>query len=97
MYIVDGVKWYKSGEVAQLVGRSRLTIQLWNKWSDAEEEAGRERFIPAPKILPNKYKVWSEEDVEKMIAFRDTMVRGSMAKYNKTLWTKKSEQQEAND
>jgi len=86
MKLINGVRYYTKKEVAELVGVSPQTIQLYHKWSEQREKQGLERFIPKPYRLVNGYKLWSERDVEKIKAFRAGLERGDLAEYSKQQW-----------
>lgn len=101
MKVIDGVKYYSCSEVAMLVGRSESTIRKWDKYSYILQEQGKRRLIPAPKRMndytirdiktgepkkcPGK-RLWSEEQVKKIIKFCKTLKKGVMTPYNRTQW-----------
>lgn len=95
MVILDGVRYYTKKEVAEILGVSPQTIQLYFKWSKEREEKGEARFIPAPKRLENGYKVWNDEQIEQIREFRESIERGDLADYSKQQWyhNKKAEEQ----
>jgi hypothetical protein len=86
MKIIKGEKYYKKREVADLVGKSPQTINLWDKWSREREEAGEERLIPKPIRLDNNYRYWHEDDIEKIKEFADNIEYGDLAKYSRRQW-----------
>lgn len=88
---------FSKKEVAELVGRSPLTIHHWDKWSDEREECGEERFIPKAVRIgkgETKYRYWTNEDVEKIKEFANWVAenRGEMAKYSRRCWGNKDKE-----
>lgn len=68
MKIINGVKFYTSGEVAYFVGRIRETVQEWDKKSEMLEDLGQERLIPKP-VRINTWRYWREEQLSEIIKF----------------------------
>ena len=94
MRIINGIRYYTKKEVAELVGVTAQTIQLYHKWSEEREQAGLSRFIPAPMRLENGYKMWTERDVATIKQFRAGMERGDLAEYSKQQWSYKTKAEE---
>lgn len=85
---INGVKYYRVSEVCKMVGRSHTTIT--RVWYGAEEYA-KEHNIHFPFVLPTYRtdldkkgsRYWSEEGVQKLIQFRDRILPGDLAFYNR--------------
>ena len=92
MKIIGGKMYYKKREVADLVGRSPQTINLWDKWSREEVEQGGSRFIPEPLRLDNNYRYWSEDDIPKIREFASNIQYGDLSKYSKKHWGERGEE-----
>lgn len=90
MKLLDGEMYFSKKEVAQLVGRSALTIHNYDVWSREREEKGIDRFIPKPIIIDG-VRFWSNTDVEKIKEFLKWIEehRGAMVEYSKRYWSKK--------
>lgn len=86
MKILEGKRYFKKREVADIVGRSAQTINLWDKWSREREENGEERLIPKPMRLENNYRYWCEEDIDKIKEFANNIEYGDLAKYSRRQW-----------
>lgn len=88
MKVIDGVKYYRISEVCKRVERSQTTIT--RVWYGAAEYA-KENNIHFPFALPKfrndldqkKTRYWSEEGVKKLIKFRDSIMPGDLAFYNR--------------
>ena len=85
---IDGVKHYRISEVCEKVGRSQSTII--RVWYGAAEYAAANNihfpfFLPAYRTDQDKKgtRYWSEEAVEKLIKFRDSIRPGDLAFYNR--------------
>lgn len=92
MKIVNGIRYYTKKEVADLVGRTPLTIHNYDMWSNEREANGEERFIPQP-LLIGSYRYWSDDDVEVIKEFFKwvSQNRGSISKYSKRCWGKRGQ------
>ena len=85
---INGVKYYRISEVCKMVGRSQTTIT--RVWYGAANYAKKQN-IHFPFYLPKfrndldgkKTRYWSEEGVRKLIKFRDSIVPGDLAFYNR--------------
>lgn len=88
MKVIDGVKYYRISEVCKMVERSQTTIS--RVWYGAAEYA-KENNIHFPFVLPKfrndldqkRTRYWSEEGVTKLIKFRDSLMPGDLAFYNR--------------
>ena len=87
MKIIDGLRYYTKKEVADLVGRTPLTIHHYDSWSNERESEGEERFIPKP-LLVGKYRYWNDEQVEQIKGFFEWVEqnRGAISQYSKRCW-----------
>ena len=89
---IDGVKYYRISEVCQRVERSQSTIiRVWYGAAEyaAENNIHFPLFLPAYRTDQDKKgtRYWSEEAVEKLIKFRDSIRPGDLAFYNRThMW-----------
>lgn len=87
MKIIDGVRYYNSREVAEIIGRSRQTLVNWEKYSEIREKRGQDRLIPKPiRVGKNRNRHWTREQIEEIKKFRDNMKSGDMAEFNRKLW-----------
>jgi len=82
MRIINGVEHFTTGDVSALVGKSRLTITNWDKYSDMLEKGQGDRLIPKP-LKVNGIRYWTEEQVERIKEFSETMERGTMSYFNR--------------
>lgn len=97
MRVIDGKMYFMKGEVAELVGRSPQTIHLWDKWSNELEEGGDERLIPQPYRDNSNYRLWSEEDIDKIKEFAENIQRGDLAKFSRRQWGKRGEKKQGGE
>lgn len=88
MIINNKVNYYSVGEVAQMVGRSSLTIRLWFR---AKEYADENKILTdmPPLPIPRRdldhkgTRFFTMEQVEQLINFRNNLPRGALSFYNK--------------
>lgn len=91
MKVIDGVRYYNSREVAEIVGRSRQTVVNWDKYSEELDERGEKRLIPKPiRIGKNRNRHWTKAQIEEIKHFRDNIKQGDMAEFNRRLWGKRT-------
>lgn len=91
MKIIEGKKHYSAKEIGLLVGRTHLTVHLWDKWSDELEDRGDKRFIPAPlKIGKQQTRYWSEDYVPEIMEFAKNIKRGDLAEFSQRQWKKQT-------
>lgn len=90
MKILDGKMYFTKKEVADIVGRTPLTIHNYDTWSNEREAEGKDRFIPKP-LLVGRYRYWSNEDIEQIKKFFEWVEcnRGALSQYSRRLWIKK--------
>lgn len=83
--VIDGVTYLRIGEVAKLIDRSALTIKNWYQWA---EETDNLDLLPPIYFIGEKRKIrhFREEDVPKLIKFRDSIQYGSMSEFNEKKW-----------
>lgn len=82
--IVDGIRYVKIGEVARIVERSTQSIKLWYDYAKENPEVD---LPPYRTDLDGRgIRYWKEDDVPKLITFRDTIVRGMMSDFNVNKW-----------
>lgn len=92
MKIIDGQKHYTAKEVGMLVGRTHLTVHLWDTWSNELAGRGDARLISEPiKIGKQKTRYWNERDIESIQRFADNIKRGDLAEFSQRQWGKKKE------
>jgi hypothetical protein len=82
-------KLYTPQSVADIIGKSKQTIILWDKYSDQLERDGRERLIPRPLWI-NNGRFWTEEDLPLIEKFSKSICRGDLAEFNRLRWGKRS-------
>lgn len=95
MLIVDGVEYYSQFEVAKKIERSYSGIKTWY---DAIEFARENNADPKNEyievVLPElptprrdlddrTTRYWTNEQIEQLIIFRDSIKRGDLAFYNR--------------
>lgn len=89
MKVIDGEMYFTKKEVAEMVGRTPLTIHNYDNWSNEREGNGEERFIPKP-LLVGRYRYWNMEDIQKIKDFFEWVEcnRGAVANYSRRCWSK---------
>lgn len=92
MKIINGTVVYSKSEVAQIVGRSPQTINLWDKWSTELADSGKPRLIPAPIRMDNNYRFWTQEAVEKIKVYAQNIKYGDLSDFSKRQWGNRNEQ-----
>jgi hypothetical protein len=94
MKVIDGKKYYTAKEVGMLVGRTHLTVHLWDTWSNELAQRGEARLIPAPiKIGKQKTRYWCETDIPAIEAFAKNIQRGDLAEFSKRQWGKRQKEE----
>jgi hypothetical protein len=88
MRLIDGVVYYSSGDLASIVNRTILTVNNWDKYSDILEQRGEERLIPKPLRINNR-RLYTREQVDKIIIFSRTIKRGQLSEFNRFKWGEK--------
>ncbi|MGL5460734.1 MAG: hypothetical protein ACRDBY_14050 [Cetobacterium sp.] len=87
MKLINDKMYFSRKEVADLVGRSVLTIHHWDKWSDEREAQGLNRFIPS-SIRVGTYRFWNEDDIKAIKEFAEYVRsnKGVLSEYSKRCW-----------
>lgn len=88
---IDGKRWYKIGEVTKMVQRSASTIIVWYDAAEYAVETGHHFPFVLPKFrqdIDNRNtRYWSEDGVEMLIRFRDSVMKGDLSFYTRNkLW-----------
>lgn len=87
---IDGKNYYSIGEVAEKVGKSKLTIRLWDEHSKREQEEGRNRYIPEPMRFGELgVRHWSEHDIEAIRQFSEQVKFRTFKQYNNRAYYEK--------
>lgn len=90
MKIINGERHYNTREVGLCVGRTYLTIHMWDKMSRDLEFFGMDRIIPKPLNLgKQKTRYWAESDIKKIGDFAKNIKNGDLAKLNRLMEEKK--------
>ncbi len=71
--------------VAELIGKSKQTLILWDKYSDELESQGEARLIPKPVIIGNS-RYWTPDDLVKIREFSNNRSYGDLARFNRRRW-----------
>jgi hypothetical protein len=94
MKTVDGVKYLTIGEVSKLIDRSAQTIKNWYKWAKLNNEEGSLPPFRRDLDLKGTY-YFAEDDVPKLIQFRDSISYGQMSDFNVSRWGQRGKEIEA--
>lgn len=82
---INGVTWYKIGYVSKQVERIPATIKNWYSWAEIED-----RLNDLPEVRTNigrkGTRYFTQEGINQLIKFRDEIVVGEMAEYNREKW-----------
>jgi predicted DNA-binding transcriptional regulator AlpA len=85
--IIDGIEYFRVGTVAEIVGKSRQTVQLWDSWSDELESDGKSRLIPkSTRIGKNEVRCWTEMEISQLVEFSKNIKYGDVSKFSRTRW-----------
>lgn len=81
-------KIYRTGEVCELLNISPHTFAKWYQWERAQLKDGSitERYLPVADKLTNqrgKPKIWTQEQVEQLREYKNSIVYGRHGKYGK--------------
>lgn len=97
MKTIKGVTYLTIGEVSKKVDRSAQTIKNWYRWCEAEgltlEEVGLPNFRRDLDAKGTYH--FREEDIEKLIKFRDSISYGQMSEFNVSRWGKRGKEIES--
>ena len=94
---IDGKKWYRIGEVTKMIQRSSSTIIVWYDAAEYAADTGH----PFPFVLPKfrqdidsrRTRYWSEDGVQMLIRFRDSVMKGDLSFYTRDKFWKPSERE----
>lgn len=94
---VEGVNYLTIGETAKLVDRNAQTIKSWYRWCDKEEQSYEKAGLPEyRRNLDGKQTYhFREEDIPKLIEFRDSIQYGQMSEFNVSRWGERGKAIEA--
>lgn len=85
--VIDGTEYFSVGTVAEIVGKSRQTIQLWDSWSDELKTQGKERLIPkSSRIGKNRVRCWTSSEIDLIVKFSKNIEYGQLAEFSRTRW-----------
>lgn len=85
--VIDGVEYYKVGTVAEIVGKSRQTIQLWDTYSDELDQEGKIRLIPkSTRLGGNGIRCWTSLEIDEIIEFSNNVKYGDLSTFNRARW-----------
>lgn len=94
MKVVDGVTYLTIGEVSKMIDRSAQTIKNWYKWAKLNNEENS--LPPYRRDLDAKGTYYfAEQDVQKLIEFRDSISYGQMSDFNVSRWGQRGKEIEA--
>lgn len=85
-------KFLRIGEVAEKIGRSVLTIKIWYRWHDTQDEETRAKFVlPEIHLLDNKgTRFFAEDEIHLFEKFRDLVKYGMLTDVTRNCWGKRS-------
>ena len=90
MQVVDGTEYYTAREIAEKLGKSKQTFNLYDRYSNELEEKGEARLIPKPiRLGPKRTRYWNKDQVEEIVRTVSSVEYGSMAEFNRTRWGKR--------
>lgn len=94
---INGVNYLTIGEVSKLVDRSAQTIKNWYKWVSTENIELEKSGLPGfRRDLDAKGTYhFKEEDVPKLVEFRQSISYGQMAEFNVGRWGQRGKEIEA--
>lgn len=91
MIHAQGKNYYTVSEVSKKIGRTVGTISNWYK---AQEFAEKNNIPFVPVALPEprrdfdklQTRYWTDEQINKLKFFRNSIKRGDLSQYNSQLW-----------
>lgn len=94
---IDGVNYMTIGEASKLVDRNSQTIKSWYKWCENEGLTFAEAGLPEyRRDLDGKHTYhFREDDIEKLILFRQSIQYGQMSDFNVGRWGVRGKEIEA--
>lgn len=83
MRIIDGQRYFTTGDLGAYVNRSPATIAQWCKYNDILSDNGKERLIPEPLVI-NGQRLFTTEQALAVKEFAELKNKyGLMAEYNR--------------
>lgn len=81
-------KTYRRNDLCEVLGISVHTLQKWYQWERYSLSDGTvtEKYLPEPHVFETergKPQYWTEEQLEQLKAYRDSIVVGRKGKYGK--------------
>ncbi len=94
MKVINGKVFLTIGEVSKIIDRNTHTIKNWYEWYDQNEEAQKENLLPEIyRELDNKRtRYFLENDIEKLINFRDKIKYGFFNDFNTIKWGRRGKE-----
>jgi hypothetical protein len=83
MKIVDGKKYFTSGDVAALCGKSQQQVNNWDKYSDQLEKIGGMRLIPKAE-REKRIRWYTEAQAVEICQFSERISYGDIAPFSRT-------------
>lgn len=85
--VINNVEYFRVGTVADIVGKSRQTIQLWDSYSDSLEDQNKSRLIPkSTRIGQNGIRCWNEDEIDMIVTFSKGIKYGDLSVFSRTRW-----------
>lgn len=81
---INGEVYLKIGKVAELIGRTPLTIKNWYEWAELHDCLGE--LPKMERVGKRGVRYYREDDLYKLIRFRNSIRYGSMSEYNEQKW-----------
>ncbi|MFB6468685.1 hypothetical protein ACE38V_18130 [Cytobacillus sp. Hz8] len=83
MRVIDGRRYYTTGDLGAYIKRSPATIAQWCKYSDRLAESGKERLIPEPLVI-NGQRLFTTEQALTVKEFAESKNKyGLMSEFNR--------------
>lgn len=85
--VVGDEEYFSVGTVAEIVGKSRQMVQLWDSWSDELANRGEARLIPkSSRIGKGRVRCWTSSEIDTIVEFSKHIKYGQMAEFSRTRW-----------
>ena len=83
MRIIDGQRYFTTGDLGAYVNRSPATIAQWCKYNDILSDNGKERLIPEPLVI-NGQRLFTPEQALAVKEFAESKNKyGLLAEFNR--------------
>ncbi|MGQ4666665.1 hypothetical protein ACUIJN_12680 [Metabacillus halosaccharovorans] len=83
MRIIDGQRYFTTGDLGAYVNRSPATIAQWCKYNDILSDNGKERLIPEPLVI-NGQRLFTPEQALAVKEFAESKKKyGLLAEFNR--------------